>query len=72
MYAIRSYYVHLAKYERPVVVAEELVLKATRDNLGRLRAWLLDPVAERLSGKRLVIVPEPLSLMPGPSMTESR
>ncbi|MDJ0974717.1 MAG: CHAT domain-containing protein [Planctomycetota bacterium] len=48
---------HLAKHERPKVVAPELVLRATRDNLKKLAGRLLEPIAEQIQGRRLVVVP---------------
>lgn len=56
---------HLAKHERPALVAEDLVLRATRDNLARLAGRLLDPIARHLRGRRLVICPHgPLHRVP--------
>ncbi|MDF1703096.1 MAG: CHAT domain-containing protein, partial [Planctomycetota bacterium] len=46
---------HLAKHERPELVAEDLVLRATRENLARLGELLLGPVADHVEGTRLVI-----------------
>jgi CHAT domain-containing protein len=48
---------HLSKQERPHVTAPDLVLRATRENLGALRERLLDPVAARLGARRLVVAP---------------
>ena len=48
---------HIAKHERPRVAGEELVLRATIDNLLHLRRWILDPVAPHLQASRLVIAP---------------
>jgi tetratricopeptide (TPR) repeat protein len=49
---------HLAKFDQQGVVAEDLVLKATRANLGQLAEHLIAPVAENLEGDRLVIAPD--------------
>ncbi|MDJ0522194.1 MAG: CHAT domain-containing protein [Planctomycetota bacterium] len=54
---MQRFHFHLAKYERPQVVGEDIGLQATRANLTRLREVLLDPVAEKLTQRRLVIVP---------------
>ncbi len=57
---LQRFHFHLAKYERPEVVAEELGLRATRHNLARLREILVDPIAAHLTHKRLVVVPHGL------------
>lgn len=54
---LERFHFHLAKYARPHVAAEDLVLRATRANLRDLAAILLDPVADRLRGRRILIVP---------------
>jgi CHAT domain-containing protein len=54
---IRRFRFHLAKYERPQLICEELVMRATRDNLRKLADRLLTPIREHVTGKRLVIVP---------------
>jgi CHAT domain-containing protein/tetratricopeptide (TPR) repeat protein len=51
---------HLLKFEQGDVVAEDLVLQATRANLGELAEHLIEPVAENLDGDRLVISPDGL------------
>jgi tetratricopeptide (TPR) repeat protein len=51
---------HLAKFDQKNVVAEDLVLQATRANLGQLAEHLIAPVAENLDGDRLVIAPDGL------------
>lgn len=51
---------HLAKFDQGNVVAEDLVLQATRVNLGELAGHLIAPVAENLDGDRLVIAPDGL------------
>jgi tetratricopeptide (TPR) repeat protein len=51
---------HLAKFDQGDVVAEDLVLQATRANLGQLAEHLIAPVAENLDGDRLVIAPDGL------------
>ena len=49
---------HLAKHERPEITAPELIARATRANLVRLREILLDPIAADLDVERLVIAPD--------------
>jgi CHAT domain-containing protein len=51
---------HLAKFDQHSVVAEDLVLEATRANLGELADHLIAPVAENLEGDRLVVAPDGL------------
>jgi hypothetical protein len=51
---------HLAKFDQGNVMAEDLVLQATRANLGQLAEHLIAPVAENLEGRRLVIAPDGL------------
>ena len=48
---------HLAKHERPSLTSEDLVMRATVDNLMHLCTWLLEPVREHLQAARLVIAP---------------
>ena len=48
---------HLARHEREELLGADLLLQATRANLGRLRAILLDPLAAHLDVQRLVIAP---------------
>ncbi len=57
---LQRFHFHLAKYERPQVVGEEVALRATRANLARLREILVDPIADVLTQKRLVVVPHGL------------
>lgn len=54
---LQRFHFHLSKYERPQIVGRALSLEATRVNLGRLREILVDPVADHLTHKRLVLVP---------------
>jgi CHAT domain-containing protein len=54
---LERFHFHLSKYQRPQLEAEALVASATRANLSKLAAILLEPVAEHLRGKRLVIAP---------------
>jgi CHAT domain-containing protein/tetratricopeptide (TPR) repeat protein len=51
---------HLAKFDRQNVVAEDLILQATRANLGKLARVLIEPIARHLTVSRLVVVPHGL------------
>lgn len=55
---LRRFRFHLARGERARPEQAELGLRAARANLAALTAWLLEPLAPQLAGKRrLVIVP---------------
>lgn len=48
---------HLDKQTRPSVASPALVLGATRANLAKLTAVLLDPILEHIVGERLLVIP---------------
>lgn len=51
---------HLARFDRQNVVAEDLILQATRANLSKLTRVLIEPIVGHLNVSRLVIVPHGL------------
>jgi len=51
------FHFHLSKHSRPVVPAPEHLLEATRANLTKLAALLIGPVADLLTGRRIVVAP---------------
>ncbi|MDJ0975938.1 MAG: CHAT domain-containing protein [Planctomycetota bacterium] len=63
--ALERFQFHIVRHEFPHAASDDLVLRATRANLATLGSWLIDPVSEHLTGKRLVVVPHgPLHRFP--------
>lgn len=56
-FLLQRFHYHLSRYDRDEVPAEDLLLQATRANLGRLADLLLTPIEGLLDRSRLVLVP---------------